>query len=304
MIRFSSRNYPDPESFVKKFIAELTPGIIPRSDFIKWDDIEQKIIKHAPVIEFYTELRDRILQGKDFFKELADSLLACDEPLHYIYCAFEILGHTDKELVTKQDDINLNQIAKEIEQGVSQSALHITQLLLDLGFEKVLKRKDLEAVLLGVYLGLETHRRKNVGGEFFKEEVKSILKKIIQVISYRTGKKIDISGETKLKYGNGLSKTVDFAIEINHKNRFGIEVNFYTVPGSKPTEIKRSYGNIREGLLSIGSDLIWITDGKGYRKMQRSLSDAYMILPNIYNLQHVIQFLADDLIDFINTEYK
>ena len=45
----------------------------------------------------------------------------------------------------------------------------------------------------------------------------------------------------------------------------------------------------------VGVDLIWITDGKGYREMQRSLKDAYTILPNIYNLQQAKAHLLADL---------
>ncbi|MDL1969568.1 MAG: type II restriction endonuclease [Candidatus Desulfofervidaceae bacterium] len=51
----------------------------------------------------------------------------------------------------------------------------------------------------------------------------------------------------------------------------------------------------RQGLLTIGVDLIWITDGKGYRRMKRSLRDAYIILPNIYNFYQTKKYLAADL---------
>ncbi|GAH63071.1 unnamed protein product, partial [marine sediment metagenome] len=136
----------------------------------------------------------------------------------------------------------------------------------------------------------------------FKTEVRALLGKISLPVSKQTAKEVRISEERSLRYGRGLSKKVDFVIEVDGKNEFGVEVNFYTVSGSKPTEIKRSYGNIRQGLLSVGTDLIWITDGKGYKEMRKSLRDAYVILPNIYNLNQAKEYLAEDLIDLFCSE--
>lgn len=45
----------------------------------------------------------------------------------------------------------------------------------------------------------------------------------------------------------------------------------------------------------MNADLIWITDGKGYRLMNRSLRDAYVILPNIYNYKQALAHLQHDL---------
>ncbi len=302
MMLLSSRNYPDPASFVEDFLATLTPGVIPRADFIKWNDIDRKIARLASFVEFYSELRDRVLAGRDLVRELADSLLACDDPLPYVQCAFEILGHTGEELVTKQDDIKIAKAAQAIERGDEDSSLYLSELLRDLGFDKVLARDDLEDVLLGVQIGLETHRRKNIGGKYFKNKVKSVLDEIVQKISAWTGEDVNISEEVRIAYGDELSKKVDFVIKVDGKTRFGVEVNFYTVPGSKPTAIKRSYGEVRRGLLSAGVDLLWITDGKGYRRMRRSLRDAYVIFPNIYNLKQAEQHLADDLVAVLRAE--
>lgn len=301
-MRLVSRNYPDPERFVGDFLTTLTPGIIPRADFIKWPHIEQKVTRLSPSVEFYSELRDRVLGGANLIRELTDSFLACDDPLLYIQCAFEMLGHTGEELVTEQDDFEIAQIAAAIKRGDERSALRLGELLRDLGLNKILARDDLEDVLLGVQIGLETHRRKNIGGALFRNVVMSALEKILHRVAAQIGKEIQISEEVEIGYGYGLSKQVDFVVKLNGKNRFGIEVNFYTVPGSKPTEVKRSYGEIQRRLLDVGVDLLWITDGKGYRKMRRSLRDAYVIFPNIYNLRQVERCLADDLVNVLRTE--
>lgn len=291
-----SRKYPSPEEFLEDFLATLTPGIIPRDDFIQWDAIAEKLKDLAPCVDFYEQMRNEPGWRRDPFRKLANALLACDDPLPYLKCAFELLGHTDEELVTRQDDLHIPKLAKAIEEGAEEKADEVAELLFALGLEKILERNQLEDLLLGVQIGLESHRRKNVGGKYFELEVGEALREIAQEISKRIGISLEIGGARKIPYGKGLSKKVDFTISVDERTLFAVETNFYTTPGSKPTEIKRGYGNIRRGFLGIGIDLIWVTDGKGYRGMKKSLKDAYKILPNIYNLRQLKRHLADDLI--------
>jgi hypothetical protein len=289
-----SRFYPSAEDFVDDFLKTLTPGIIDRSQFIDWHFIESKLKEFTEALEFYKELAYRFKNGADFIKELADSCLAHDDPLILIKCAFELLGHTDNSFVTLQDDIDILKLAREIANGNENTAFYFARTLKDLGFKKLLLREDIEDIFLGVQIGLETHRRKNLGGTIFQTMIKKLINEIINHLKVY-GYDVDYKEEVTINYGKGLRKKLDFLILYRGAPRFGIEVNFYTVPGSKPTEIKRSYRNILEGLSKQGIDLIWITDGKGYTQMKKSLKDAYSLLPNIYNLKQVEAYLLADI---------
>lgn len=289
-----SRNFPSPDAFVADFMATLTPGVIPRAEFIKWDSINKKVSGLRPHLEFYSELSRRIEEGADFSHELVGSLLASDQPIELVKCAFELLGHTNPDFVTKQDDFAIQTIAEKIAIGDEHQAREFAELLKEVGFPKLLTKNALEDLLFGIQIGLETHRRKNVGGDAFRRQIEELLRNLASGLS-ETGRDIEIKPEEIIRYGTGLSKKVDFAILWRGRTRFGIEVNFYTVSGSKPTEIKRSYSELLAGLRKIGVELIWITDGKGYRTMQRSLRDAYVILPNIYNRNQASRHLQTDL---------
>lgn len=142
-------------------------------------------------------------------------------------------------------------------------------------------------------MGLECNRRKNVGGEAFKKAVSIELRRTVNELSKRVGG-LQLKEELKIDY-SGISKTVDFAITRNNAPIVGFEANFYTTTGSKPTEIKRSYQAVTEGLKSVGVELVWVTDGKGYLHMQRSLKDAFRVLPNIYNVAMLHKHLTSDL---------
>ncbi len=284
----------EPEQFVEDFINSITPGLISRPEFIKWSAIDAKLERLSPHLAFYRELACRVKMGSDFIRELADSLLASDDPLPLIECAFELLGHTGKDFVSREDDFAIVDLARDIAAGNEAKAEHLANLLHDLGFLNILFRNDLEDLLLGVQIGLETHRRKNIGGKVFQQEVYKLLDETVRALNER-GYQTALKKEVTIRYGGGLSKKVDFAVYHREQIRFGVEVNYYTVAGSKPTEIKRSYGEVLRGLRSVGVDLIWITDGKGYRNMRQSLKDAFTILPNIYNLRQAKAHLLADL---------
>ncbi len=278
-----SRRYTTPDDFVNEFLYTLTPCIVrARREAL------------LSFVAFYRELACRVRMGCDFVRELADSLLASDNPLPLIECAFELLGHTGSSFVSREDDLDLSELAKDIASGDERRAEYFAMLLKDLGFLNILFRDDLEDLLLGVQIGLETHRRKNVGGKVFQKEVRMLLDNVVSALR-RKGYKVELGSEVTLHYGRGQSKKVDFAIYHDGRPRFGVEVNYYTVAGSKPTEIKRSYAEVLRGLQSIGVDLIWITDGRGYRDMRQSLKDAFTVLPNIYNLRQAQAHLLADL---------
>lgn len=279
----------NPQAFVDEFLATLMPGVIPRANFIDWNSIETKTQGLREPLEFFIELAGRRLNEADFRTEMRDAILAADNPAPLVKCAFELLGHTNNEFVTRQDDVNLENLARQIQRGEQVQAENFATLLSELGFRRLLERNDLADLLLGVQVGLETHRRKNSGGEEFRVLVRGTLRRICTPLG------LTVQEEQVLHYGNDLSKKVDFALSHNGRQRIGIEVNFYTVSGSKPTEIKRSYGGILRAMEDQDRELVWITDGKGYRAMSRSLRDAVVTFPNVYNLHQLEQNFAQDL---------
>jgi hypothetical protein len=84
------------------------------------------------------------------------------------------------------------------------------------------------------------------------------LKKIISDLN-EEGMNLELVEEEKIQYENSSqSKKVDFAIKKDGILKVGIEVNFYTNTGSKPTEIKRSYREVNRKLNDLGIELVWV----------------------------------------------
>ncbi|HEY0010762.1 MAG TPA: DpnII family type II restriction endonuclease [Candidatus Paceibacterota bacterium] len=285
----SRDRYASSEDFRDDFIGTLTPGIIPRANFIQWKTIEEKRKKYERYFEFFRELPHS--SDTELRNHLRDSLFADDDPLPLVTAAFQLLGHTGKTYASVEDFVDFKKLGKD--EKTVESMEYVANLLLALGIKNVLEC-NLDDYFLGVQIGLESHRRKNVGGTAFVASVRTELEKIIKSLNFK-GQPWELSEEKKIIYIDGVtSKKVDFLLQKDGK-KIGVEVNFYTAPGSKPTEIKRSYGQVNRDLDAVGASLIWITDGAGYLSMKNSLKEARDIHQNIYNFQMLKTYLEPDL---------
>ncbi|MDD4695796.1 MAG: DpnII family type II restriction endonuclease [Patescibacteria group bacterium] len=293
----SRKQFKSSEEFRDQFLKTLTPGIIPRKNFIDWAQIDNKFDKYEPVFEFYRELGRLSRTEEEFYEEYLLGVLSSDNPKFLIETGFQLLGHTNNVYVSNQDYLKLSSIDDYInsknkkDTGLIESFI---ETLCDLGLRSVVKLQLLENYFIGVQVGLETNRRKNIGGEAFKQVLKIELETIIKKIGL-AGFNFALKEEDKILYSdNKTSKRVDFSIKYKEKI-IGIEANFYTVSGSKPTEIKRSYGQVNKELQKMGVELVWITDGAGYFDMKNSLKEARDIHKNIYNLKMLKKDFETDL---------
>ena len=88
-------------------------------------------------------------------------------------------------------------------------------------------------------------------------------------------------------------KRFDFVIQTPNKI-YLIEVNFYSGGGSKLNEVARSYSDIAPKINSVpGFEFVWITDGIGWKSAKNKLQEAYSIIPSIYNLTSIKEFLQE-----------
>ncbi len=70
------------------------------------------------------------------------------------------------------------------------------------------------------------------------------------------------------------------------------EVNFYSSGGSKLNEVARSYSGIAPKINAVdGFEFVWITDGGGWRSARNKLQEAYAIIPSVYNLTTIWNFI-------------
>lgn len=156
------------------------------------------------------------------------------------------------------------------------------------------KIHNLVDYVFGIEIGLDTNARKNRSGHLMEAAVANLFSRNniafnIEVYSRQWPAIRQVLGTD--------DKRFDFVIATPAKT-YLIEVNFYSDGGSKPNEVARAYSDIGPKINSVsGFEFVWITDGIGWHKAKNKIQEAYSIIPKVYNLTDVQEF-----IDIINSE--
>ena len=152
------------------------------------------------------------------------------------------------------------------------------------------KINDLVDYVFGIETGLDSNARKNRSGHVMEGMVARILDK--NGVRYRQEVYSSEWSEITKVLGDD-EKRFDFVIQ-TPKKTYLIEVNFYSGGGSKLNEDARSYSDIAPKINSVpGFEFVWITDGIGWKSAKNKLQEAYSIIPSIYNLTSIKDFIQE-----------
>ena len=152
------------------------------------------------------------------------------------------------------------------------------------------KVKDLVDYVFGIETGLDTNARKNRSGHIMENTVADLLSShgidfIKEVYSSDWPELSTVLGEDEKRF--------DFTI-LSKGIKYLLEVNFYSGGGSKLNEVARSYSELAPKINSLpGFEFVWITDGKGWQSAKNKLQEAYNIIPRVYNLTNLEEFLNE-----------
>ncbi len=173
-----------------------------------------------------------------------------------------------------------------------QSVDGVIKFLDETGFADVLKNneiKNLVDYVFGVEVGLDTNARKNRSGNITEFIVANMFRsKGIVFEEQLSSSKLPAVSEVL----GADQKVFDFCINTSVKT-YLIEVNFYSGGGSKLNETARSYTEIGPKINALDSyEFVWITDGQGWNTAKNKLEEAFMVIPSIYNLTTIQQFIS------------
>ena len=168
----------------------------------------------------------------------------------------------------------------------------VMEYLESTGLAEVLQQqkiKDLVDYVFGIETGLDSNARKNRSGHVMERMIARIF--TTNNISFRQ----EVYSSEWPEITNVLGddeKRFDFVVQKNGTT-YLIEVNFYSGGGSKLNEVARSYSEIAPKINAVnGFEFVWITDGIGWRSAKNKLQEAYSIIPSIYNLTNIADFLG------------
>ena len=202
-------------------------------------------------------------------------LLACRDGI------LKVLNSIETGLQHKSFDFSKrNYGAKEID-----DIIHFTQ---NTGLLDILCKMDSATdYLLGVEVGLDTNARKNRSGLFLEKMVTETLEELsarnLSLVFIEQKSFGYVENTYNVKIPSSLrDRKFDYAV-INGRRATNIEVNFYSGSGSKPSEIVSSYTDRNNVLKSTGWKFIWLTDGMGWKKMQRPFHVGVENIDYVFN---------------------
>lgn len=167
----------------------------------------------------------------------------------------------------------------------------VMEFLDNTGLAEIFQSKrinDLVDYVFGIETGLDTNARKNRSGHIMEDKVAQILDN--NGIEYRQEVYSSEWPEITKVLGDD-EKRFDFVINTDRK-AYLMEVNFYSGGGSKLNEVARSYSDIAPKINSVpGFEFVWITDGIGWKSAKNKLQEAYNIIPSIFNLTDIADFI-------------
>ena len=151
------------------------------------------------------------------------------------------------------------------------------------------KVKDLVDYVFGIETGLDSNARKNRSGHVMEKQVAKLFEdnnvRYEQEVYSTEWKDVQsVLGDDEKRF--------DFVIQTPVKT-YLVEVNFYSEGGSKLNEVARSYSDIAPKVNSLEMfEFVWITDGIGWKQAKNKLQEAYNIIPSIYNLTSIKEFIC------------
>lgn len=202
--------------------------------------------------------------------------------------AFSILGilvaiRDNKSILNNKNiPININSYFTNYE--------GICTFIKETGLEEVFKSKkitNLVDYVFGVEVGLDTNARKNRGGTIMEDCIAKAFD--TAGIKYKT--QVDSSNFKDIESLGEDLKRFDFVVSTPEKT-YLIEANYYNGRGSKLNETARSYAEVATKINKYEKyEFVWITDGAGWHSAKNKLEEAFNIIPSIYNLTTLNDFI-------------
>ena len=155
---------------------------------------------------------------------------------------------------------------------------------------EIFQNKDITNLVdyvFGIEVGLDTNARKNRGGDNMANAVALLFKS--ENIEFRSEVSSTLFPEITALGAD--VKRFDFVIKTKCKT-YLIETNYYNSGGSKLNEVARAYSDVAPKINRYPNyEFVWITDGQGWLSAKNKLEEAINIIPSVYNLSTINQFI-------------
>ena len=240
----------------EKWFATIQTTNVDLSQLVNWKKIQSNLVVYEKDLKVLNGL---ICANQEELSQKIETIW--DESPQ----SFQVLPY----LLAVRDNENFAWLEKEnVEYWENLTLKKVKKLIFNSGLAEYLTNgqiKDLKDYCLGVEVGLGTHGKKNLAGATMEKAVETLLNKY--QVEYK--KQVPVSFQVNGK------KLFDFLIKLNGKEYY-LETSFYNSPGSKVSEIIRSYEGVLQKAQNNEINFLWILDGKGLKSVKELLKEVYL----------------------------
>jgi len=280
------------DSAFEYLIDTISPTVRSWEYFVNWE----KVLLNSESQSKNLELLQPIIGSRNFLRDLGElirnkpevigvfpSLLVRDGSNTADFTMLKKSG-TGKPATLKIDFAKREPLSEEDIQDI----LYFVEKT---GLAKILGEGGVSNVtdyLVGVEAGVDSNGRKNRGGsamEFLVEtHVKSLVDKNPGWKYLEQATDSSIRSEFGKEFAVELpGRRFDFAI-FTGKKVVLMEVNFYSAGGSKLKATAGEFVGLHEKVSRSKAELVWITDGQGWRTAKVPLKAAFKEIDHVFNL--------------------
>lgn len=278
MVDLETLGFKDLNSYINYFFKTLLPTNRTYKYYVDWDKIYERIygIRHELSLLNYlvhVDYKDRKSELKTLIRKYPNVVEAIPYLLAIREKSIDILELIEHEVRYRKVIFNKYHLSEETIEDLIEFTDKVGLLK---AFDNM---KDVFTFVYGVEVGLDSNARKNRSGKIFQEMVAYVLKSKIKEANIESMFLKEEDPNIKV----GRNKRADFVIYYKDVPKAVIEVNFYSVGGSKPIETANSYLDLNKRLGEKSLKFIWITDGSAWREMRASLIQPFKEIDYVLN---------------------
>lgn len=244
----------------------------------------QKVIKNTNKIEVKLNQLNYLIGKENLQQAINDLWLENPKVFEVLDILLAVRKKDNKKTLNKKGEFVLFESYFNSVQGV-------VEFIECTGLAEIFRNKkitNLVDYVFGVEVGLDTNARKNRGGDNMANAV--AMKFCAANLLFET--EVYSSNFPDLKSLGADLKRFDFVIKTKKKT-YLIETNFYNGGGSKLNEVARAYSELAPKINQYEQyEFVWITDGQGWLSAKNKLQEAYLIIPSVYNLANICEFIG------------
>ncbi len=286
--------HSESEAF-EYLLANLKDTIRTYDFFVAWD----KVLGNVSQIEVSLNILNSLI-GKDDVTERLKELIK-----RYP----EIVPVIPLLMAVRDTSIKVADIGGDVEYSFakrkSYSDADIDKLVFfadKCGLIKVLSDKNIKNLVdycIGVEVGLDTNARKNRSGTAMENLTEVYIKAICERNGFRYITQAT-AANIKAEFGKDVAtdksdRHFDFAIDSGDK-LYLIEVNYFSGIGSKLKSVAGEFKSLFELVHNDNTGFIWVTDGLGWQKTRRPLSETFNATDYVMNIKMIEDGLLEEIV--------